>query len=194
MPNQSIPQLETRCVARIRPVATAVTRILGATRITVITGSIVALDHVIIRVPPSSGAMLEIHGDIVEAIPQVMNQRMLSRDLVYQTSLVENMVHTQECIGAMLMPTRIGTGVAVQNHLVTTMVKATNGATLQTVSTSGITVSDCVAELIRGLLFANCSITREKAPILSAYSYCILLVNPVSQSPRVPPVLIALLN
>ena len=147
MPNQSTPQLETRCVARIRPVATTVTRILGATRITVITGSIVALDHVIIRVPPSSGAMLEIHGDIVEAIPQVMNQRMLSRDLVYQTTLVENTVHIIEVIGAMLMPTKIGTIAAVQNHFVTTMVKSTNGATLQTISPSGITVSDCDTEL-----------------------------------------------
>ena len=159
--------------------ATVVTRIPGATQIIAITGSIVVWDHVIIRVPASSGAMLEAHGDIVEAIPLVVNQRTLNRDRVYQTTLVENMVHIIEVIGAMLMPTRTGIIAAVQNHLATTMGKVTNGVTLQTISTSGITVFDCKWNSISGLKITKSSITRNRLKCSVHVQYIrILLENP----------------
>lgn len=121
---------------------TVVTPTRGATLTTVITGSIAVWGRVITRISVTNGVMSEVDGSTVEATPQGMSQRMLNRDHVYKTIHAENMVHTQELTGAMLMLTKIGTTAAVQNQSVTSMVKATNGVTLQTVNTIGITVLD----------------------------------------------------
>ena len=52
------------------------------------------------------------------------------------------MICIQEPIGAMLMPAIVGITAAAQSHLVTTMEKVTNGATLQTIMPAGKTVFD----------------------------------------------------